>query len=133
MRVVSAKMKGWQKVCWELAQAGRAFEVPDVTPKQILFLQELCAAYRGKHKALGNRLQIQFASLVTKDVNDGIEAELKRLLQKITDSKKPPSKEIMDACSRYIVLCLETENVSEKAIEIAERILDVMEFSVKSI
>jgi hypothetical protein len=64
-------------------------------------------------------------------VNDEIEAELKRLLQRITDSKKQPDKEVMGMCHRYIALCLEEENLSEKAIESAERILDVMEFWVK--
>jgi hypothetical protein len=120
-----------KKVCWELAQAGEAFEVPDVTPKQILFLQELCSAYRGKHKVLGNRLQIHFASSRTKDVNDEIEANLKEVLQKIIDSKKKPNKELVGICARYIGFCLEKGNLSEKTIEMAERILDVMEFSAK--
>jgi hypothetical protein len=58
MRVISTKAKGWQKLCWEFVQTGTAFEVPDVTPKQILFLQELCAAYRYKHRIIGNILQL---------------------------------------------------------------------------
>jgi len=64
-------------------------------------------------------------------MNDEIESELKKLLQKITDSKKQPNKEVMGICNRYTALCLEAENLSEKAIEITERIMDVMEFSVK--
>lgn len=124
MRVVSAKQNGWQKVCWELAKAGTAFEIPNVTPKQILFLQELCAGYRYKYKVVGNKLQLT-------PTNDEIEAELKRLLRQITDSKKHPDNEVMDMCARYVALCLKKENLSEKAIETAQRILDVMEFSVK--
>ena len=130
MRVVSTKAKGWQKLCWELAQAGKAFEIPDVTPKQIVFLQELCAAYRCKHKVLGNKLQIFSPPLIPNGMNDNIEAELKKLLQKITKSKKP-DKDVMGMCYRYLALCLEKENLSEKAIEIAQRILDVMELSAK--
>jgi len=37
----------------------------------------------------------------------------------------------MGMCYRYVALCLETKNLSEKTIEISERILDVMEVSVK--
>ena len=129
MRVISTKAKGWQKLCWKLVQTGTAFDVSDVTPKQILFLQELCAAYRYKHRIVGNILQLFPPS--SNGANEEIKAELKKLLQKITDSKKQPDKEIMGMCNRYIVLCLETENLSEKAVEIAERILDVMELSVK--
>lgn len=132
MTLVSTKAPGWQKMCWELAQVGMAFEVPDVTPKQILFLQELCAAYRYKHKILKNNLQLFCPSLITNDRNDEIEAELRRLLQKIPDSQKRPDEEVMGLCNRYVAFCFETEILSEKAIEIAERILDVMELSIKS-
>jgi hypothetical protein len=131
MRAISTKAKGWQKLCWELVQAGVALEIPDVTPKQILFLQGLCAAYRYKHKILGNKLQIFLPPPATGEANGEIEAELRRLLPKITDSKKQPDKEVMGICYRYITLCLETEKLSEKAIEIADRILDVMEISAK--
>ncbi len=58
MRVISTKAKDWQKVCWEFVQTGTAFEVPDVTPEQILFLQELCAAHHYKHRIIGNILQL---------------------------------------------------------------------------
>jgi hypothetical protein len=127
MRVVSTKTNGWQQLCWEMAQAGTAFEVPDVAPKQILFLQELCAAYRYRHKIFGNKVQLIPTSLVADGVNGEIEAELKTLLQKITGSGEKPDKELLGRCNRYIAWCLETENLSEKAIEIAQRILDVME------
>jgi len=82
MRVISTKAKGWQKLCWELAQAGTAFEVPDVTPKQILFLQELCAAYRYKHKLVGDKLQLFPLPLITNVVNYEVEAELKKITPK---------------------------------------------------
>jgi hypothetical protein len=131
MKMVSTKAKGWQKLCWELAQAGMAFHVADVTPYQAVFLQELCAAYCYKHEILGNKFAFFSPSLIANDINHEIEAELKRLLQKVTDSKKRPDKEIMGMCYRYIAHCLEAENLSENAIEITERILDVMEVSVK--
>jgi hypothetical protein len=131
MRTVSTKAKGWQKLCWGLAQAGAAFHVADVTPKQAVFLQELCTAYRYSREILGDRFHLFSPSLIAHDINDEIEAELKRLLQKVIDSKKQPDQELMGMCYRYIALCLETENLSEQAIEITERILDVMEISVK--
>jgi len=131
MKVISTKAKGWQKLCWELVQAGAAFEIADVAPNQIIFFQELCVAYRYKHKIVGGKLQLSPQSLNTSGMNGEIEAELKRLLGKITDSKTQPDKEVNDICCRYIALCLETENLSEKAVEIAQRILDVMELQVK--
>jgi hypothetical protein len=131
MRVVSARDSGWQKFCWELAQAGMAFEIHDFTPEQILFVQELCAAYRYQHTVLGKKLQLHSHSpsqpMIPHDLNSEIERELKRLLRKITDSKKQPDKETLDICARYIALCLESDNLGAKAIEIAERILDMME------
>jgi hypothetical protein len=87
MKTRSTKTKGWQKLYWELAQTGMAFEVPEI--------------------------------------------ELKMLLQKITNSKMQPHKEIMSMCVRYVGLCLERENLSVKAMEFAERILSFMEFEAK--
>jgi hypothetical protein len=110
-----------------LAQAGTAFEIHDFAPEQILFVQELCAAYRYKHKILGKNLQLHSQPLISSDLNPEIERELKRLLRKITDSEMRPDKETMDMCARYLVLCLESDNPGERAIEIAQRLLDVME------
>jgi hypothetical protein len=118
---------GWQKFCWELAQAGTAFEIHDFVPEQILFVQELCAAYRYKHKIFGKKLQLNARILISHEVNPEIERELKRLLREITDSKKQPDQETLDICARYLALCLESDNLSDKAIETAQRILDVME------
>jgi hypothetical protein len=131
MTMVSTKAKGWQKLCWQLAQAGTEFQVADVTANQAVFLQQLCAAYCYKHEILGNRLLLFSPSLISGDMNPEIEAELKRLLQKITRSKEQPDKELLGMCYRYITLCLETENLSEDAVELTERILDVMEVSIK--
>lgn len=131
MTMVSTKAHGWRKLCWQLAQAGTAFRVADVTPVHAAFLQELCAAYCYKHEILGSGLRSFSPSLISNDMNHEIEAELKRLLQKLTRSMKQPDKELMGMCYRYIALCLETENLSEEAIEITERIIEVMEISVK--
>ena len=105
MKVISTKKKGWQKLSWELAHAGVAFEVPDIQPKHILFFQRLCAAYRCEYKVLGNKHQLFSPSLITKGMNDEIEAELKRLLRKLSDSKKKPDKELMGMWTHYIALC----------------------------
>ena len=127
MRVISARLMGWQKFCWELAEAGTPFEIQDFVPEQILFVQELCAAYRYKHKILGKKLQLHAQPLVSSDTNLEIERELKKLLRKITGSKKRPDQETMDMCARYLALCLESDNPGEKAVETAGRILDMME------
>ena len=58
--MVTTKAKGWQKLAWELARTGKPFEVHTVDPGHILFLQELCAAYKCKHRILGNKLQLTF-------------------------------------------------------------------------
>jgi hypothetical protein len=60
MRLITTKAKNWQKHAWELAKRGNDFEVIAVNPRHILFLQELCAAYKCKFRNIGNRLQLSF-------------------------------------------------------------------------
>lgn len=61
MRMTTTKDKGWQKLCWKWAEEGAAFQVADVIPRHIIFLQELCAAYKCKHKLVGRKIQLTFS------------------------------------------------------------------------
>jgi len=45
-----------------MAKQGTNFEVVAVNPGHILFIQELCAAYKCKFRNIGNRLQLLFPS-----------------------------------------------------------------------
>ena len=60
MRLITTEAKNWQKHAWELAKKGANFEVVAVNPQHILFIQELCAAYKCKFRNIGNRLQLLF-------------------------------------------------------------------------
>jgi hypothetical protein len=130
VRIISTKDKGWQKDSWDLAKAGTAFEIHDFTPKNILFLEELCAACDGKYKLLGDTLQFTFPA-PDKNAADELEPELKRLLKVIADAKGKPKKEVMDLCVSQVSHLLEKEDMSKKSIEVLERILDVLEISVE--
>lgn len=130
MRVISTRAKGWQKKCWELTQAGAEIEIPDITPKHLLFLQELCAAYHCKHKLVGNTLHLSFPQSPKQKMNDELEPEIKKLLRTIAEAKTEPQKELVDLCIRSISRCLEKENLSPRSIEVLERMLDVLEISV---
>ncbi len=129
MRIISTKAKGWQKEAWELAKAGTAFEIHNAAPKNILFLEELCAACEGKYKLQDERIQFTFPSPDTKAAGE-LEPELKRLLKEIADGKGKPKKEVVDLCVSIISQALQKENLSRKSIEVLERILDMLEVSV---
>ena len=61
MKIITTKVRGWQKLCLEWAMAGNAFEVLGVEKKHILFFQELCEAYRGKYKYFSqNKFVLRF-------------------------------------------------------------------------
>jgi hypothetical protein len=60
MTILTTKTKNWQKYAWEMAKAGMAFEVVAVDPNHVIFIQELCAAYKCKFRNIGNRLQLSF-------------------------------------------------------------------------
>jgi len=62
MRLITTTAKNWQKHAWEMAKQGTNFEVVAVNPGHILFIQELCAAYKCKFRNIGNRLQLLFPS-----------------------------------------------------------------------
>ncbi|MGH7942533.1 MAG: hypothetical protein ACREE6_01090 [Limisphaerales bacterium] len=60
MRLITTNAKNWQKHAWEMAKKGINFEVVAVNSRHILFIQELCAAYKCKFRNIGNRLQLLF-------------------------------------------------------------------------
>jgi len=60
MRLITTKARGWQKHAWELAKTGRAFEIIVVNSRHILFIQELCAAYKCRVRKIGDKLQLFF-------------------------------------------------------------------------
>jgi hypothetical protein len=60
MRLITTKAKNWQTHAWDLAKMGANFEVVAVDSGHILFIQELCAAYKCKFRNIGNRLQLLF-------------------------------------------------------------------------
>ena len=64
--------------------------------------------------------------------NKELEAELKQLLTRINDSKKLSKREVMDLCGRYIALCMAKGDLSETSIEISNRLLDILEVSLKN-
>jgi hypothetical protein len=129
VRIISTKAKGWQKEAWELAKAGEAFEIHNAAPKNILFLEELCAACEGKYRLVGDRLQFFFPS-PGQEAADELEPELKRLLKVLADSKGKPKKEVVDLCISHVSLSLQKENLGKQSIEALERILDMLEISV---
>ena len=60
MNVVTTKVKGWQKRCWEFAMEGKGFEVTGVEWKHIHFFQELCGAYNAKYKFSPGKFTLRF-------------------------------------------------------------------------
>lgn len=42
----TTKTTGWQKKCWEWAEAHIPFEIHDVQSEHFMFFQELCAEYQ---------------------------------------------------------------------------------------
>jgi hypothetical protein len=62
MKVITTRVKGWQKVVWEWAKAGDNFELDGLSPRHVHFLRELCAAYHYKFKLLGNRMRFVLGS-----------------------------------------------------------------------
>ena len=60
MRLITTRAENWQKYAWEMAKKGMDFEVVAVNPRHVLFIQELCTAYKCKFRNIGNRLQLSF-------------------------------------------------------------------------
>lgn len=61
--IVTTQGKGWQKRCWELAQTGTDFQLLAVKNAHIIFIQELCAAYKCKYKYVAGDLIMTFPQL----------------------------------------------------------------------
>jgi len=126
VKLISTSEKAWQRHCWELAKAGKEFEILNLTPRNLLFLEELCAAYQGKHKRVGGRLQLTFPSSKTKTINDDLEPELRILLKNIADSKMD-FQENRDLCISLISESLQKETLGAKSIEVLQKMLDILE------
>ena len=42
---VTTRTTGWERKCWEWAEAGHPFELRDVETRHFMFCQEICAEY----------------------------------------------------------------------------------------
>ena len=130
MREISTKKTGWQKICWDLAAKGVPFIILEVQSSHATFIQELCGAYNGSVKHFADNIQVTFAPPSKPSRNGKLEAELEKLLARMSDPKEHPKEEIEKLCINYITRYSETEDLSERSAEILERLMDILEISV---
>jgi len=53
MKQIDTTAEDWQRVCLELAKTQETFEVRNVSVKNLVFLNEFCAAYKYNYQAHG--------------------------------------------------------------------------------
>ena len=65
MKQTDTKAEDWQRACMEWAKVNESFQVRNVSVRHLVFLNELCAAYKYKYQAS----DVSILNLIPKDHN----------------------------------------------------------------